>query len=1362
MSCNIYYENNKVNFLVIQQHVLKVFDCGINKIIFLLTKNNDLLISKSQSDNNNSLTTLKEGVKDAAYSYPMFYIVDSNGDIFKTNVEQINENRWDRIESEFKIQEISVNGDGVLMISEDRELIGMGDFENVIKADEPTKIECFSNFNILQVCTGDNFAIVLVQQKLPVDDNRNSFHEDTFIERTKQLGCSILKTQVWSFGSINKGLLGTGDHIKRSDTAVVVKLADIGVNKIFCGSHHAAALTLDGRLYLWGFNDYQQISLDPNVSDLSAPTEFKSEINGKISKNVLAVACGLSSTVILLNDLTFRILGRNGSQDQNEEFASEIKYEHDAGSQNQNNDDQKELKSIPYVVSHGKVLLVNRKNIPMFLLNYFTDEQKMVKTMINAQLKYVKPLRNFYEETSKLIEAYENLVYVSIVNLQTCFDYLTMNCEHLLENTIVNVHFTEIIREFHRYLRHVCDIRSFYSLDHYSKSIERKILKIVLEKPFSCLETFEKQLDLIYDLHLYNNPNILASSVDNAVIEELKCQTVERKKAIKDFVKTTIPLRIKEADDTYTFWQLLNESQGKFELHSMERRFILDSQSIALKLHDRTNIFSSNRFILFNDYLVCLLNRPELIPIHLVWIQSFNTQSTAKFSFKIVTPESHHKVYALTSNDRNEWQTKIRDCVWRSLRINRGSNQALPLSRYGSYKFSEKNPKYPNYEVEGRWFEGKFHDLCHIRIPSINRIFKCRISKSGEVNGCGLVEDDTFIYHGDFLQGKLHGYGSWRSKSKGTNYQGFFKYDKFHGFGILSNTNSAYYGEFVSGVRHGYGVEDDGITGNKYIGMWQDGKRHGAGILITMDGSYFEGIFTNNNLSGDGLAIFPNGSYYIGEVTVNAPSGNGLLHLPDAEIIEEIMELDDGHLKMKGNVLKGVLGGTWDKIAITNGNLLMNEIFLKTPNSSNYLKIKPEKKWSTIFDNWRESVFGTTTYPEQLGIHDRWNRVSIYMTRKKNFENDVKKNFSLMVRESSSESLELDEQPLTNYQQQPITNFGRSNSSTELYMKESSNDFDTTSLRSFSEYSIADSIINASKKSQVKSVCELDFVPSFVNSTFDTLESIEELKEYFQTNIANDQHPLSSLVRNIQRSFCASYGNWKCKPTSILSKIAMAEWISIIKRVYMVLRLFFPGLPPCNNNDDNKQLNGYEEKDENCKLLAPLNFMHQLLLNDEIYSCFFLLYASKSSKQDELYSQRLMTCEKKTNEELRNLLKIEPYLIPLLEDAKFYEAIRTFKRLSEKYCPSEMLEVIRDTYQLISDCAAKISTRGDLLSADNLLAITIYLIIKANINHLGAELSLLTDLMEDDFEKLINMEQYIYTTVKIGYLHTISTRFFHN
>lgn len=345
-------------------------------------------------------------------------------------------------------------------------------------------------------------------------------------------------------------------------------------------------------------------------------------------------------------------------------------------------------------------------------------------------------------------------------------------------------------------------------------------------------------------------------------------------------------------------------------------------------------------------------------------------------------------------------------------------------------------------------------------------------------------------------------------------------------------------------------------------------------------------------------------------------------------------------------------------------------------------------------------------------------------------------------------------QNLVPFEQQNMSLPSISRSNSELYLKDATAvDFETASLRTFSDFSISSMTNGGGKKN------ELDFVPPFFQSTFSTFESIDELTKYLKASIENTDHPFFILVNEVRRAFSTSYGSWRSKPTSILSKIAMSEWISLMKRIYAIFKLLFPYLPNLDYSSADSDDDNYVDE---CKLMAPLNFMHSILLNDEIYSCFFLLYASKNSRQDELYSQRLMTCERKSNEELRQLLKIEPDLVPLLESEQFQQAILLFQKLGQKYCPSEMLEVIKETFELISECAKKIAPKGDLLSADNLLSVTIYLIIKASINHLGAELSLLTDLMENDIEKLINMEQYIYTTVKIGYLHTISTRFFHN
>lgn len=67
------------------------------------------------------------------------------------------------------------------------------------------------------------------------------------IEKVYSNGANILGTCVWCFGSVNKGLLGTGDHIKRTRISPVLGLTGQGVVKISCGQEHSLALTLDGK-----------------------------------------------------------------------------------------------------------------------------------------------------------------------------------------------------------------------------------------------------------------------------------------------------------------------------------------------------------------------------------------------------------------------------------------------------------------------------------------------------------------------------------------------------------------------------------------------------------------------------------------------------------------------------------------------------------------------------------------------------------------------------------------------------------------------------------------------------------------------------------------------------------------------------------------------------------------------------------------------------------------------------------------------------------------------------------------------------------------------------------------------------------
>lgn len=55
------------------------------------------------------------------------------------------------------------------------------------------------------------------------------------IARMCRIGSQLLDTDVWCFGSVNRGQLGTGDHIKRTCINSVVALSGQGVQKIECG-----------------------------------------------------------------------------------------------------------------------------------------------------------------------------------------------------------------------------------------------------------------------------------------------------------------------------------------------------------------------------------------------------------------------------------------------------------------------------------------------------------------------------------------------------------------------------------------------------------------------------------------------------------------------------------------------------------------------------------------------------------------------------------------------------------------------------------------------------------------------------------------------------------------------------------------------------------------------------------------------------------------------------------------------------------------------------------------------------------------------------------------------------------------------
>lgn len=106
----------------------------------------------------------------------------------------------------------------------------------------------------------------------------------------------------------------------------------------------------------------------------------------------------------------------------------------------------------------------------------------------------------------------------------------------------------------------------------------------------------------------------------------------------------------------------------------------------------------------------------------------------------------------------------------------------------------------------------------------------------------------------------------------------------------------------------------------------------------------------------------------------------------------------------------------------------------------------------------------------------------------------------------------------------------------------------------------------------------------------------------------------------------------------------------------------------------------------------------------------------------------------------------------IIRSSQIEEAIESLKQLTDKYCPLEMLGLIQQMFKAI-DAAKREQLAEDAppLNSDDIIPIVIFMVIRANVQHLGAEISLLEDLMGRDFDQIIRgYVGYCFTTLEVS------------
>ena len=132
---------------------------------------------------------------------------------------------------------------------------------------------------------------------------------------------AILKSNrtVYTFGFNDYGQLGNRSNSSRnSPVPVVDNNGDIveDIIAVSCGGEHTAILKSDGTIYTFGRNDYGQLGSGYSYQNSNIPlkVEYIYEDGlglSNIGKDVIAVSCGYSHTLILKSDGTVISFGRN-------------------------------------------------------------------------------------------------------------------------------------------------------------------------------------------------------------------------------------------------------------------------------------------------------------------------------------------------------------------------------------------------------------------------------------------------------------------------------------------------------------------------------------------------------------------------------------------------------------------------------------------------------------------------------------------------------------------------------------------------------------------------------------------------------------------------------------------------------------------------------------------------------------------------------------------------------------------------------------------------------------------------------------------------------------------------------------------
>ncbi|XP_078254502.1 ALS2 C-terminal-like protein [Rhinoraja longicauda] len=695
-----------------------------------------------------------------------------------------------------------------------------------------------------------------------------------------------------------------------------------------------------------------------------------------------------------------------------------------------------------------------------------------------------------------------------------------------------------------------------------------------------------------------------------------------------------------------------------------------------------------SRLLLFDDSLVIVQgSEAKSYRLRVVWVERLVDTSTERDRLKIIVPEEDFVFSMQDSKSVTVWLWKLKQAVRQCL----AGKLDYPLWGEGG---TETTCMVPAQRFATYTF------LSHPRFTAATYEGDWHL---GKPQGSGIMKwPDGRNYAGQYEGGQEHGFGVHVTPGAPESfdcYKCHWKTGTMCGYGICEYGNGTVYkGHFQDKQRHGFGILKNSGLKNlpfMYVGHWENDKKSGYGVLDDPDrGERYIGSWLEDRRHGEGIVVTQSGLCYEGTFHNNKMLGPGTIVSEDdsayeGEFTEDLVLTGKGKLTLSsGYVIEGLFSNKWGSGLKTSG-------MLSKPDTNPVItsKLQLGGRLTPARDRW-QGIFHQ--FLEFIKSGSDESSLESFL----GFQNvkERRKNIEYRVPATKADSLSTNTSLLFNPCDGP-------------------NDANSGAIMQNQGY----------------------------------LAEAQWMKQYLKMAFESPKHPLGTLLQRLLQVFQDTYsGICMCKR---LLSIAQQEVMSHAILLFDLARHFLP------TSLDKKYYSDVDISDE----LNAYTVIIPVIL-PRFYPDLFMLYMLYHEADDSSYWKGILHLENLSDTRLLELLEVQRILWPLqdlhlrnnqrisiVKDVCFTSAILCFQKISTTADPQVKLETMMKTYREIERTVTRVLNREYNLPMDDLLPLLVYVVSRAKIQHLGAELHLIRDMM--DPSTVGGMNDFLLTALDSCYQH---------